>query len=335
MFTLPSLYTNLNPRNEGIRIPKIQRDAESGWSAGWDFRTKISPRTFASAAVTFSERRQPSSSVIVTHELIPAESDIFPRQEFSNRIGDGFFDDLGTESPEADFSRYSQKRLNVSLARSWNLIRNGTAGERISKPFEAILEGSGKVGKIGLFGQIRSQQVGLVGEDSFHRDQIWLRAVGEPIELVKGTRFVSYAESRTYFRSDSAGWLRGLVGLESDVAPGISLGVGYAGTHRYGQLDFRADELESASTIQGRLEWNRGATKFRVLGIYEPRSGKWFDRQVYVSQVMGCIEPFAIYRDRTKSTSIGILFRPFEDFKKKKSQEFKRTPGNEIQNWID
>jgi hypothetical protein len=52
----------------------------------------------------------------------------------------------------------------------------------------------------------------------------------------------------------------------------------------------------------------------------------WFDREYTASQVIGCLEPFLLYRKYPQDYNLGIRFRLDEFYDVLRRRDFRRSP---------
>ena len=98
---------------------------------------------------------------------------------------------------------------------------------------------------------------------------------------------------------------------------------GMAGSNR-GTPDFQADVLENPDGLNFRVDLNLKATTIRYLARLDPSEG-WFDRQIYVSQAVGCFEVFVFSRKVPREYRLGVKLRVDQFVDLLTRRKFERT----------
>jgi|GEM_PF-652453 len=324
---LPDQTVAVDPRTQGFQYPSIVYHREDG-KVGVSFKSGflLGPVTNLQVSYGAIDGSRPGYSAVVTRSLLPKAEDSpisTPDSDFSERFRFGYFDNIQVRTPEQEARFLSTPRRSISFDTSWNSFVSDRP-ERLpfTKPAEVVYEVGGPAGPVNFDTQVRFQTIQEYKQD-FHERAILNGSVGPPaIKLRKDLLLLGRLDSE-FFAGNSYGWVRGSAGLAWEPVKQVTLSSSYFTSQDFGNPLFVIDPLFAKRGYVGRADFNLGPTKFSYMIKYDPALG-WFDREYTISQVVGCIEPYLISRERPRSYNLGFRLRLDDFYDVLRHRNFKR-----------
>jgi lipopolysaccharide export system protein LptA len=314
IITLPSQSFLLDRRVKGIGLPSIQFDGDQGFGVGWSAQILAGPNAALEADFEVFQRTRPSFGVIHGKSFLPQDRQltrIISRSDLTDRFHFGWFDTIEIDRPHYEIEFNRQARNTLAVATAWNR-KPVRGGEALTKPLELIYDRSAPVGPLGVYAQARLQSIGTSVESSRVRAAGYLSASLPEGALPGGFRSLIRFDLAGNTSGNGYGWARAQFGAYRPLSRQLTFGVAGILATDTGTPAFGFDALESEQAVHLRLDLNTGPTRVYWMQKYDRRLG-WYDREYAVSQVIGCIEAFVLYRQNPQSYRFGAKFR-IDDF---------------------
>lgn len=330
LLRLPDRSFGLDPRTQGFQIPSIsyRRDGKLGvaWSSGFF----IDRQTNLALGVNAFPNLRPSYGAVATKTFLPAEklTDIItPGSEYGERFRNGYLENIRVSTPLNERRYYQSQRKSISLASQMNF---GVAGQDVrvnfSKPIELVGEIGGPFrGDGGYLTQVRLQAIRRGVEETNTRAIVINSAIAPSIALTPRIDTILRLDNAVYAGSNAFGWARGMVGLTYRALPQLTVGGGVILAGEWGTPQYQGvDNLYAKDGYVWRMDLNLGPTKAGFMQKWDRHMGI-YDREYYASQVVGCLEPFVIYRKYPGEYNLGIRFRLDDFYDVLRRRDFRRT----------
>lgn len=330
ILSLPDRTFNLNPRTEGFNPPSISYRKGNGLGVSFRSGFLLSQRTDVVTTFSSYPGALPSYGVVYTQSLLPAEKIahiVTPRSELSERFSFGYLENILVEHPEDETSFLRRTRKSLGFDSLWNQSSTGRGDPaHYTKPLEGVFETGGISGPVGYYGQARLQSIRRNGEDINTR--LVLAGSAGPQSRLIGKNLSTLARVDTsLFVGPNYGWMRGMAGVVyRPITQFTASAGGYAST-QFGDSQYAIDPLFSRNGMVFRGDLNLGPTKFSYMSKWDHTLG-WFDREYTASQVVGCLEPFVVYRGNPSTYNIGIRFRLDDFYDLLRRRDFRRGSGS-------
>jgi len=306
--TFPDHTFNLDPRSEGVGFPSLSFSG-GHFGTNWGGGLFVDHSTDLAFSVGAFPQALPSYGVNLTHSFLPddkVQTILTPLSDFNEPFTEGYLEDIYVTGPNQEDGYLRTLKRSLSLDSYWNIAANGRGpGLFYSKPDEAVYEASGPLGKFGFMSQTRVQTIRQVGED-FETRMSFNDTLGFPaIHLTPNLRTLARVDSDVFIGPNQYGWIRAMAGLAYEPIKQVRLSAGGYKSVDAGQPDFIIDRLVSTQGVSFRADVNLGPTKFSYMTKYDPYL-KWFDHEYTISQVIGCFEPFLLYREYPSTYNFGL-----------------------------
>ncbi|MFZ4506966.1 MAG: LptA/OstA family protein [Fimbriimonas sp.] len=326
---LPTQSFLLDPRVDGLRLPSFNYRKDEGFGVSWDSSILLNERSAISANAASFPSSFPAFGVQYSATNLGYEKSrakIAPRSELRERFKYGYLETVEVKNPAEEHEDVAQARSTWSVGSQWNQksVARATT-ETFSKPLELAAEFGGLIGAkpkpgflpeetgVGWSTQVRFQAIQPSGETTMAR-ALSLATVSLPaLVLTPGVETLIRVETGFFGGKSTYGWGRSMLGLTVRPIKQITIGAAYVQSESFGTPEFIMDELLATTGYHIRADADLGPTKLSLLWKWD-RARKWYDREYQFSQVMGCLEPFALYRQVPGDYRIGIRFR-LEDFR--------------------
>jgi hypothetical protein len=178
----------------------------------------------------------------------------------------------------------------------------------VSKPYEFVYERGGKYSGLGVLGQARFQRIYEVNGKEATR-----AVLGGTVELpsrriAPNIQSLDRVDTMQFLGTDHYGWFRGQVGAVYTPNRQVRLGAALVGTIDYGKSTFSFDRPVEKEGALFRMDFDLGPTKISYLQKYDTRLA-WYDREISISQIAGCFEPYLVATQFPSSFVLGVRLR--------------------------
>ncbi|MFY9233847.1 MAG: LptA/OstA family protein [Fimbriimonadaceae bacterium] len=310
---LPNQTYSLDQRVTGLRLPSVSFRRGSGFGLTWNSGILLDSKTALTAGMNAFPGALPSYGLEIARSSIEptrATGLISPRSELTERFSYGYLENVTVGSPEAERRYLSAARDTLSLGSYWNQGAQSLTGDtRFSKLAEVAYERGGSHGDIDGVAQIRAHRI-KENDGPFQNRLVAQIAVGlRPAEILPGLSTLVRLNLQGYRNEDSFyGWGRVQTGLVFDAGK-LRIGAAYLFGGETGTAAFSADRLYSANAFHVRGDLDLGATKISVLAKYDFDRRRWFDHEYSISQTIGCLEPYVLWRQFPSDYRFGVRLR--------------------------
>jgi hypothetical protein len=311
---VPTLSFSLDQRTQGLRIPQLSYRQRDGFGVAWNGSIVVDDqRQFNGFINAFPKLRPVYTAYYSQTKANPEKAGLaqfVPISDFGERAWYSYFETIFARSLDNAKTFLGNERNTWTVGTTFNV---GTFGRQsdlkntYSKPFEAVYERSGVSDGWSLYGQSRLMTISEDGKGTFGRASFLGSAI--PPVRTKG-RLTTALRFDGGYRLDpsSSGWLGGEAGFSYEPLRDMKISAGAYGFKQFGTPLFAGDRFISDQGFVVRGDILGSATKLSMMWRYDPTQG-WFDRQIRLSQVVGCIEPVFVYRGRPNDYQLGIRFR--------------------------
>ena len=271
---------------------------------------------------------------MATRTFLPAETlnDIItPGSEYGERFRNGYLENIRVRAPINERRYYQSQRRSVSVGSQWNFgVAGQDVGVNFSKPLEVVGEIGGPFkGDGGFLTQVRLQAIRRGVEPITNRALIINSAILPSFQIAPKLGTILRADSGSYIGPSPFTWLRGMAGLAYEPIPQLTLGFGAVLAGEFGRPQYEGiDDLYARDGYVWRMDLNLGPTRAGYMQKWDRRMGI-YDREYYLSQVVGCLEPFVVYRKYPSEYNLGIRFRLDDFYDVLRKRDFKRTKPTE------
>jgi hypothetical protein len=313
VLSLPRASLNLDRRAPGLRLPSISHEAGIGLGVGWSAGFFVDRQTVVSGQFGFFPGEYPRLGAMVSRSFADAEearTPLAPRSEFRERFDYGYFNHVAVRSPADERLLVGGARRTVSLGTSWSERSPGLLGEEVfDKPLEAVLEFGESRGGTGILAQARLQDIRRRGGPQTVRTVLMGTGALRPIPLGRDIAAVARLDAAAFLGGSAFGWGRSELGVVYAPISQVRLGAAYIRGFESGKSLFLSDRLFSRDAYHVRADFDFGRTRLSFLNKYDFERGRWYDREFALRQVVGCLEPFVIYRQFPEEYRFGVRLR--------------------------
>lgn len=311
---LPRFVFSLDPRANGLQIPRIgfRQGAGLGMSWGGDFI--VNDSTDVLAAFNAYPKVQPTYMFAYSKSNIPAERAGLNQFAITDQFGErsifSFFGNVYTQRLEDGYERIRIPKSLFSVSSSFNYETLGRVTDRqinYSRPLEVGYELGGPIGGWGYLVQARASRIveggGQTANRLFFQGNLFT-------PLVKSGRFTAGTRVDGALRLDasSSGYLGAEGGFSYEPKENLRFSAGLYGYHNFGTSLFAGDNFVTNQGYVVRGDWFGTSNNLSIMFRYDPTQG-WFDKEYRISQVMGSVEPVIAYRESPRQYQLGLRFR--------------------------
>lgn len=331
LVTLPTRNFSLDRRTEGITLPSISARRDVGVGVTWGGGFLLNSTTNFAFNVGAYNGVRPGYGATVSHSFLPADdiTDVVtPKSEFSERFRFGYLDNVKIVSSGSEQNFFQRVRSSASLSSLWN---QGVVGRdrdtSFSKPVELTYETSGPIGSGGYWGQIRGQTIKRAQDSLVGRVVLLGSRIYPTATIARNTTSMLRVDSNIYGDDLGYGWFRGMAGVSYRPWRSVTLSGGVYSSFDLGTPRYKTDKLFSKEGGMLRFDFDFGTTVFSLLNKWDPDLGN-YDMEYSFSQVVGCFEPFMIYRKNPSEYQVGLRLRlaPFYAALRRKDFHAGNTP---------
>ncbi len=309
---LPIRRYSLDRRSEGVKIPAITYRQGFGVGVSWTSGFLINTQTNLTVATSFFRRLRPSYGLLWTRSFVPTNSStalVAPRSEILERFNYGFLDSIENPSPEAESNSLRVRRSTLSVGTTANETAIGLGyNTQVSKILDAAYEIGGNVHGWGLLGTSRFQTL-RENNDAYSTRGSFRGTISAPVKQVSKTvSNFNRLEIGTFVGTKQFTW--GILQSGVTYHPGTlwSLSAGAFASQGFGTPEFKSDQLFATRGMIWRIDYRSKLTKISFLRKWDVNR-KWFDQEYLVSQAVGCVEPYVLYRQFPGDFRVGIRLR--------------------------
>lgn len=316
--TLPDHDFRFGGESNSFNLPYPTYRNDRGLGITWQAGIPLSPATKAFTRYATFQHSLPYYSLNLMHSFTAAAPAEVIRSELGERFSFGYFDSVTVADPAAERDYLRARRAEVGLSTLWGADgRNTTdAANKVNKPLEFLGQAAGELGAFGLLGLVRAQEIRIGDGPAHHRGIFEGNLSGPTLPIARHLSLVSRADVAQFFDGGGYGWVRGSTGLVYEPNGVWRLGVSYASGRDYGTPLFPFDEIERSQELNLRGDLVLPNTRLRVLLKFSPDRRTLFDDEFYLSQVVGCIEPFIVYRKHPHKFFVGIRLPIFDELQR-------------------
>lgn len=308
---LPSQNISLSPAVPGLHYPtpgyKLNRGFGFTW-AGGIVAGKDSVFSFNARAY---QQRKPSALGQYTHSLLPidkATQVVAPRTDFGERFSFGYLDSVNVDTPDQERRFLSASRSSLTAAIQANgSVADRERGTRYSK-VELVFERGTAAGRYGFLGQARLQDVQREDEGFRARLNLAGSMALPSAELLPGLSTIARVDSQTFLGSTTYGWGRAMAGLSYSPAKWLRLSSGAFVSGELGNPEFDIDPLYAKGGFLNRADVMIGGLEVSLLTKNDRRHG-FYDREISIKQVVGCLEFSYLRRQHPLDSRFGLTLR--------------------------
>jgi hypothetical protein len=306
--TLPTQSLSLGGTGTSFDLPYPTYRPERGFGVNWTNEMEFGDQTGLFTRYAVYQHSLPFYNGALMHSLLKGVKPETIRTETGDRLGFGYFDSVQVRNPASERQYLETPRFDIGLASTFGADARDTTTveEKINKPIELLGEVSGKVGGFAAFGLVRAQQI-RIGDGPKKERVIFEQNILTPsLELGNSLSAFARLDAVEFAGANRYHWVRGQAGLSFAPTPNLGFGVSYSSSKAWGTPDFPFDAPFRSREVGIRADLDFDTTQIRVLLKYDPSQRAIFDREFYFSQVVGCIEPFVVYRERPHKFFVGI-----------------------------
>lgn len=306
--TIPDQKFGGDSEGQSFEIPLPQYRPGQGFGVSWRNQLSLSQSAAIDTDYNVFQKAKPSYSAYLVKTFEPSDSPDLPRSELNERTGFGYFDSIQVRDPisEANYLRRKTARLGIGALAGTGARNTTTADDKLNKPLEGFAQWSGSVGSVGALAIARAQQVRLGDQATNNRGLLEVN-VGSPLVRLSET-LTSFArlDTATYFGASPYSFQRAQLGIVWQPSAPFRIGAAYVVGGDQGTPLYPYDTLERKRELNFRADLDLEQTQLRVLLKFDPNGKSLFDQEIYFSQVIGCIEPFVVYRKNPRKFFIGL-----------------------------
>lgn len=311
---LPQFTFLLDPRANGVQIPRIGFRQGAGIGVSWGGDLLVGESSVASMAINSYPRVQPTYAFSYAKSRVPVEQSGLNQFLISDQFGErsifSFFGNVYTQSLDQAYERIRIPKDMFSVGTNFNFETLGRITDRktnYSRQLEVGYEKGGPFGDWGYLLQAKASRIAEGGGPGQNRLMFQANAF---TPLAKSGNFTAGARLDGVYRFDASpsGYLGAEGGLSYQANEFLKFSTGLYGYHNFGTPLFAGDNFVTNQGYVVRGDWFGPANNFSLMFRYDPTQG-WFDKEYRISQVMGPLEPVLAYRESPRQYSIGFKFR--------------------------
>ncbi|HMS54300.1 MAG TPA: hypothetical protein PKA27_02775 [Fimbriimonadaceae bacterium] len=305
--TVPTYRFNLGPRKEGIAFPTVSMNRDGTVGAAWASSFGLSRGLGLSASIQAFPQRPLGGALEFGYS--PGNFRL-PLSTFSERSPYGFLENVNNLSLRSEFEQITAQYRGLTIGGALNQgIPGRQTRDTLTAPLEVgfgLAEGNKTVG---YAAQAKYQRIGYT--DGPFRSRLSLGATVIGLESVNPrTDAFLRLDTESYLGSgDNYGWVSGTFGVSHSPSKWLRLSGSYTRAADTGNPFLQTDLPFTMESINTRFDLIGGSTKVSFLSKYDPRRSRFYDHELSLKQVAGCLEPFVIWRKFPSSLNFGIRLR--------------------------
>ncbi|HWA82952.1 MAG TPA: hypothetical protein VG820_05945 [Fimbriimonadaceae bacterium] len=308
LLTLPRQTLAFNGGGSSIDLPYPTVRSGSGLGVNWTNEWSIDPQTSLYTKYAIFHQSLPFYNGTLMRSGIRGVDPEPLRTEIGDRFTFGYFDSIQVRDPKSEQQYFKSRRFDYGIGSTFGADAKDTtsADDKIDKPIELLVQASGAYRGFGAFGLVRAQQVKISGGETTNRLILEQNLLTPTLSLGKNLSLYARGDAAQFVGGNNYRWLRGQVGLVYQPVEPVRVGVSYTAAKDFGQPDFSYDAPLRFRELSFRADLDFDTTQIRVLVKYDPTNRGIFDREFYFSRVVGCLEPYVVYRERPHKFFLGI-----------------------------
>jgi len=312
LVTLPRYRFSLNKNERTWRLPSVSLGRQGGLGASWGSDFAVGGRgNLALGLQTFPGTA--FGGAVDLQATVSGRDLVHLLTTFGDRDALNYFGNIYVDSPESEWEARGRRRTTVGLSSS---LSQTVPGRRTTAVYTAPIEGAVEVGGdwegLAWSGQVRAQQIREESGPSSNRGIVGFSLGPKPS---RGVSLHARLDAQGYWQpGEDYAWVKGELGVVVPVSARSRFGVAYAATAHSGVPMLQIDPPYADRSLMARFDLGDGPTKISFLAKYDLESKRWYDHEVALRQLAGCVEPFFVWRRFPSSLNIGIRLRVDELF---------------------
>lgn len=312
VISLPTYRFYLGPRREGLALPTVSMNRDGTVGAAWASSLGVARNVGLSASIQAFPKRPLGGALEVGYS---PKNYRLPLSTFSERFPFGFLENVNNVSLKSEFDQLTAGYTGFSIGAALNQgIPGRQTRDTITAPYELGFGIAGRSSQLGYATQARLQRIGLSGGPYRSR----LAVAGTVIGLAglgRATEAFFRFDNESYLESgDNYAWLSSTIGFSHKVSNRFRLSASYTRTLDAGNPFLQTDLPFTMESVNTRFDLLGKSTKVSFLSKYDPRRGRYYDHELSLKQVAGCLEPFVVWRKFPSSLNFGVRLRTDELF---------------------
>ncbi|HVT14207.1 MAG TPA: hypothetical protein VHE55_18235 [Fimbriimonadaceae bacterium] len=308
LFTLPRQTLAFNGGGTSINLPYPTVRSGSGLGVNWTNEMPLDSQTSLYTKYAIFHQSLPFYNATIMRSGIRGVDPEPVRTEIGDRFTFGYFDSIQVRDPKSERQYFGSRKFDFGVGSTFGADARDTtnANDKIDKPIEFLAQAAGDYRGFGAFGLVRAQQVRVSHGATIDRLVFEQNLLTPTLSFGRDLSLYARADAAEFAGGNPYNWLRGQIGLVYRPASTVRLGVSYTAAKQFGQPDFAYDSPLRFREIGFRADLDFDTTQLRVLVKYDPTDRAIFDREFYFSRVVGCLEPYIVYRERPHKFFLGI-----------------------------
>lgn len=311
---IPQFTFMLDPRVQGVQIPRIGLRQGSGIGASWAGNVLVDDSTQVSAVINAFPKILPTLSFSYTHSAVPVERSarhqFTTSDEFGERYDHSFVENIYTRTLEEAFTYNATEKKMWSVSSSFNFDTLGRKSDRIKK-YSQPLEFSYEIGGVrkgwGNAFQAKVENIREQGGLSTNRASVH-GSVFAPLQKWGKVKVGARLDGLAQVDKKASGYFGGEIAASYSLSEAATISIGHYNFTPYGTTFFVGDQFLTNRGNMVRADILGESTNISVMWRQEPGRG-WFDKQYRLSQVMGPLEPVIVFRENPRQYQLGLKFR--------------------------
>lgn len=332
LITLPSYRFGARRLTDGLRLPSVSYN--QGFGIAWQSSYLFDDRSRLSGGFRAKRGNRPGAQVELTRSLLPRNEPGTlspPESDLTERFSYGYLDSVYVRRPSEEQDAVGFRRSSVTLGATANQSPVGRLSQSlVTKPFDLIFEEGRQFKDVGLFANLRYQSLSEDDGVSEKRAILSGAALARPVQLGKGLTTQLRVNYSGFTGDNSFAWGQVQVGLLYNPTSWLRMGAAYVYGSQTGTPTFELDRLFASKAFHGRMDLDFGSTRLSFLSKFDFDRKKWYDNELGLSQVMGPIEPFVIFREFPRTITFGVRLTAERAFDRLRRRLEGHTPNETV-----
>jgi hypothetical protein len=317
VLTLKEYTVAPNRRASGQPLPSFSDSRSNGLSMAWVPGIYLNDNLAANGSIHVSQKGLPSEDLLFSQGMMKPSQEpggIVPYSDFAEHFGFSYFENVFVADPGIEHFFTAGRRESLSAGTVWDEYPVGRpVNEPFNKPVDLVYEAASPFGGFGTYLQLRAEQMQQINGPTENRletftsislpDKDFFPDLHGLYPDVRFDGFSSLGDAKPF------GWGHAQLGLVEKPNKYMRLGLAYTKASDYGTPLFITDELYRNQSVNMRADFMVGPRTLSLLFKYDPSQHDWYDTEFEVSQAMGCLEPYFIYRAFPQGYIFGLRLR--------------------------